>query len=223
MTALLLGIAPEMLQKVFELFTQVSSSLEHSQGGLGIGLSLAKQLTELHGGTLTAYSEGKDMGSQFIVCLPMPQDAPVATPPVHLVAPAPQQTARRILVVDDMRESADSLALLLSMSGNEIQTAYDGVDAVTRAEAFRPDVILLDIGMPKMNGYDACRAIRKQPWGKNILMIALTGWGQEGDRRLSTQADFDHHLVKPVDYEDVMRLVVLPSPALLPRDDKQER
>jgi PAS domain S-box-containing protein len=226
------GIAPDMLQKVFELFTQVGSSLEHSQGGLGIGLSLAKRLTELHGGSLTAHSEGTDQGSAFVVHLPVPLPVPLpvllpvplASPgpaaPVPMADPAPATAGRRILVVDDLRESADSLALLLSMSGHETQAAYDGVEAVKSAEAFRPDVILLDIGMPKMNGYDACRAIREQPWGKSILMIALTGWGQEGDRRLSTAADFDHHLVKPVDYEDVIKLIAGPQKASPPSQGK---
>jgi len=211
------GIAPDMLHQVFELFTQVRSSLEQSQGGLGIGLSLAKRLTELHGGTLTAYSQGKNRGSEFVVRLPMWLETTAA--PVPTAAPLPPVAARRILVVDDLRESADSLAMLLSIGGDETQTAYDGEEAVERAAAFRPDVILLDIGMPRMDGHDACRAIRQQPGGKSILMIALTGWGQEADRRKSLEAGFDHHLVKPVDFAALTKLLAVPPKALLPGRD----
>jgi len=204
------GIPADMLHKVFELFTQVGSSMAHSQGGLGIGLSLAKRLTEIHGGTLTAHSEGKDLGSEFVARLPVLLETPMPAAPVPIAAPAPEAAARRILVVDDMRDSADSLAMLLGMGGDETQTAYDGVEAVENAEAFRPDVILLDIGMPRMNGYDACRAIRQQPGGKRIAIIAMSGWGQEEDRRKSLEAGFDHHLVKPVDFKDLMKLLEEP-------------
>lgn len=214
-----IGIAPDMLHKVFELFTQVSSAMTHSQGGLGIGLSLAKRLTELHGGTLVAHSEGKDLGSAFTVRLPvLPQAAKRITPviavmpltpltPFSIASPPAPAAARRILVVDDMRDNADNLAVLLSMGGEETQTAYDGPAAVAAAAAFRPDVILLDIGMPGMNGYDACRAIRKQPWGQHIVIIALTGWGQDQDRYNSREAGFNHHLVKPVAFKDLMTLL----------------
>ena len=201
------GIPADMLQKVFELFTQLGSSLERSEGGLGIGLSLAKRLTELHGGTLTAHSEGKDLGSEFVVRLPVLLETALPAAPVPIAAPKPPTAARRILVVDDMRDSADSLAVLLGMGGDETQTAYDGLEAVESAEAFRPDVILLDVGMPRMNGYDACRAIRQQPWGKSIAIIAMTGWGQDDDRRKSREAGFDHHLVKPVDIDDLLKLL----------------
>jgi PAS domain S-box-containing protein len=207
-----LGIAPEMLHKVFELFTQVGSSMDQSQGGLGIGLSLAKRLTELHGGTLTAHSEGQDLGSEFVVRLPVLLETIMPAAPVPIVVPAPQAT-RRILVVDDKRDSADSLAMLLGMGGDETQTAYDGVEAVASAAAFRPDVILLDIGMPKMNGYDACRAIRQQPGGRSIAIIAMTGWGQDEDRRKSRDAGFDYHLVKPVDFQQLMTLLAAPKAA----------
>jgi CheY-like chemotaxis protein/two-component sensor histidine kinase len=207
-----LGIAPEMLHKVFELFTQVGSSMDQSQGGLGIGLSLAKRLTELHGGTLTAHSEGQDLGSEFVVRLPVLLETIMPAAPVPIVVPAPQAT-RRILVVDDKRDSADSLAMLLGMGGDETQTAYDGVEAVASAAAFRPDVILLDIGMPKMNGYDACRAIRQQPGGRSIAIIAMTGWGQDEDRRKSRDAGFDYHLVKPVDFQQLMMLLAAPKAA----------
>ncbi|MBG6076713.1 PAS domain S-box-containing protein [Polaromonas sp. CG_9.11] len=206
-----IGIASDMLHQVFELFTQVRSSLDQSQGGLGIGLSLARLLTELHGGTLTAHSQGQGRGSAFVVRLPVWLERAAA--PVPISAPPPPVAARRILVVDDMRESADSLAMLLRLDGDETQTAYDGVEAVERAAAFRPDVILLDIGMPKMNGHEACRAIREQPDGQSILIIAMTGWGQEADRRKSLEAGFDHHLVKPLDFAALTKLLALPPKA----------
>lgn len=209
-----IGIAPDMLDKVFELFTQVPSSLEQSQGGLGIGLSLARRLTELHGGSLTACSLGQDLGSEFMVRLPLWLEATAA--PVQIMEPPPLVSARRILVVDDMRDSADNLAMLLGMGGDETHTAYDGVEAVERAASFQPDVILLDIGMPRMNGHDACRAIRQQPGGKHILIIALTGWGQEEDRRRSAQAGFDHHLVKPMDFSALKKILSSAPKALLP-------
>jgi PAS domain S-box-containing protein len=193
-----IGIPPAMLPNIFEMFTRVDQSLERSRGGLGIGLSLVKRLVEMHGGTATAQSEGPGQGSQFIVRLPVLVDKPKAEPPP--LREMVSLTARRILVVDDVRDSAVSLATLLRLAGNETRTAHDGVEALEQAAAYRPDVILLDIGMPKMNGYDACRAIRQQPWGKDIVIVALTGWGQEVDRRRSKEAGFNGHLVKPVDH-----------------------
>jgi PAS domain S-box-containing protein len=194
-----IGIPPDMLPKVFDLFTQVDQSQERSKGGLGIGLALAKQLTEMHGGTLTARSDGPHRGSEFVVRLPIVTEArnPAGTAPVA-EGSAPS-TVRRILVVDDNRDAAESLAALLTLNGNQTELARDGLEAVEKAESFRPDVILLDIGLPKMNGYDACRRIRAQPWGVGVLILAQTGWGQEGDRRATQDAGFDGHLVKPVD------------------------
>jgi PAS domain S-box-containing protein len=193
------GIPAPMLPHVFEMFTQVDRSLERAQGGLGIGLSIVKRLVEMHGGTVAARSEGLGRGSEFVVLLP------VLTPAVHEpglqhdeeAAAAPVR--RRILVADDNVDSAASLAMMLKLMGNEVRTAHDGVEAVETAVAFRPDVILLDIGMPRMNGYDACRRIREQPWARGITIAALTGWGQEEDKRQSREAGFDHHLVKPVE------------------------
>jgi len=199
-----------MLSKVFDLFTQIDSSLERTKGGLGIGLSLAKRLTELHGGTVTAHSEGPDRGSEFVVRLPIMEEIPKPAPPTlgasTLVAPTPT-TTRRILVVDDNQDAATTLAMLLDLGNNQTRMAHDGLEAVQQAEAFRPAVILLDIGMPKMNGYDVCRAIREQPWGQDIVMIALTGWGKDEDRDKSKEAGFDSHMVKPVDYAALMKLL----------------
>ena len=199
----------EMLPRIFEMFTQVERALERSQGGLGIGLSLVKGLVELHGGSVEAHSDGPGQGSEFVVRLPVAVETPLPEPPLHRSEdeePKPA-TKCRILIVDDNRDSADSLAMLLKIMGNEVGTAYDGEQAVEAAGTFRPDVVLLDIGMPKLNGYDACRRIREQPWGKGMVLIALTGWGQEEDRRRTEEAGFDHHMVKPVDPAALMKLL----------------
>ena len=200
------GIPPAMLPRIFEMFTQVDRSLERAQGGLGIGLWLVRQLIDMHGGTVEAHSEGPGTGSHFDVRLPI--SAPLADEP----APARDdvQTAaagRRILVVDDNPDAALSLALMLEFMGNRIHTAHDGLAAVDAAETFRPDVILLDIGMPRLNGYEAARRIREQPWGRDIVLVALTGWGGEDDVRRSLEAGFDFHMVKPVERAALERLM----------------
>jgi CheY-like chemotaxis protein len=206
------GIPPEMVPKVFDVFTQVGRSLERSQGGLGIGLSLVKRLVEMHGGTVTARSDGAGRGSEFVVRLPILIAPPMAPPRPELTRVPPATPARRILIVDDNQDSADTLDMLLALIGNETETAKDGVEAVEKAAAFRPDVILLDIGLPKMNGYETCRTIREQPWGHDIVMVALTGWGQEEDRRQSKEAGFNDHMVKPVDHDALLKLLAsLPS------------
>jgi PAS domain S-box-containing protein len=203
------GIAAEMLPRIFELFTQVEGSLEQSQGGLGIGLSLVRTLVKMHGGAVEARSEGLGRGSEFLVRLPVvaqpPQEQPGASGESEMVAAAPK---RRILVVDDNRDSAISLGMMLSLMGNEIRTAHDGLEAVEKAAAFRPDVMLLDIGLPKLNGYDVCRHVREQPWGKGMFIVALTGWGQEEYKRRSSEAGFNRHLVKPVDPAALEKLLV---------------
>jgi CheY-like chemotaxis protein/anti-sigma regulatory factor (Ser/Thr protein kinase) len=203
------GIPASMLPQVFEMFTQVDRSLERTQGGLGIGLSIVKRLVEMHGGTVEAHSEGSGRGSEFVVRLPVLTPA-VQEPGLRSdgeeAASAPVR--RRILVADDNVDSAASLAMMLEFMGNEVRTAHDGVEAVEAAAAFRPDVILLDIGMPRLNGYDACRRIREQPWGRGIAIAALTGWGQEEDKRQSREAGFNHHLVKPVEPAALEKLLV---------------
>jgi signal transduction histidine kinase/ActR/RegA family two-component response regulator len=199
-----IGIRAEMLPTIFEMFMQGDQSLGRSQGGLGIGLTLVRRLVEMHGGSVEAFSEGVDRGSEFVVRLPMLDRKPDRIAPDPAGAGVPI-SARRILVVDDNYDAANSLALLLQLSGNQTQLAFDGVEAVEAAATFRPDVILMDIGMPKLNGYDAARRIREQPGGKEVVMLALTGWGQEEDRQKTADAGFDGHLVKPVEYEALGR------------------
>jgi len=203
-----IGIPADMLPKVFDMFTQVDRSLERKRGGLGIGLTLVKKLVELHGGAIEARSEGAGRGCEFQVRLPVPtpvtERVPSPAPPEQATSSA---TSRRVLVVDDNRDSADSLAMLLTMFGHEVRTAYDGQDGVRAARSFRPDLVLMDIGLPGLNGYDAARAIRSEPWGRGLRLVALTGWGSEEDRRRSRDAGFDHHLVKPVDFDDVLQVL----------------
>lgn len=200
-----IGIPPNLLGFIFEMFAQVDQSLERSQSGLGIGLTLAKQLVELHDGNIEARSEGAGKGSEFIIRLPITISQVV--PPDALQNVTDVNVKHRILVVDDNLDSAQSLSEVLSLGGSETFVAHDGEEAVAAAERLRPDVILLDIGLPKLNGFDACQRIRENPWAKNILIIALTGWGQEEDRRKSTKAGFDVHLVKPVSVTELLTLL----------------
>lgn len=203
-----IGIPPDMLEKVFGMFAQVDRTLEKTTGGLGIGLSLVKGLVEMHGGTSEARSEGKGRGSEFVVRLPLAESgARESTPAAGEVQRVEPSGSRRILVVDDNVDSADSLAQLLELLGNEVWTAHDGLAGIGAAGTFRPDVVLMDIGMPKMNGYEACRHIRGQAWGRDMILVALTGWGQDDDRRKTSDAGFDHHLVKPVETATLMGLL----------------
>ena len=194
-----IGIASEMLPRVFDMFSQAAPALERSQGGLGIGLALARGLIDAMGGRLEAHSEGLGKGSEFRVYLPLAphfdeQDRDASR------ASGVRDGARvgRLLIADDLVESADSLALILQMEGHEVHTAYDGEEAVRKAEALRPDIVLLDIGMPKLNGYEACERIRRHDWGRGMHLIALTGWGQEDARSRMQAVGFDGHLLKPV-------------------------
>ena len=201
-----MGIPTSMLPKVFELFTQVDRTLERSQGGLGIGLTLVQRLVELHGGKVTAASGGYGQGSEFTVNLPCVivniTNANEHSPPLH-----GKLERRKILVVDDNVDSAKSLAILLGIMGNEVEVVHDGAEAVAMSERFNPDVILMDIGMPRLNGYEACMAIRKLPNWNRPVIVACTGWGQEEDRQKSRDAGFNFHLVKPVDPTSLERLL----------------
>jgi CheY-like chemotaxis protein len=191
---------------VFELFSQVEDALTRSQGGLGIGLSLVRRLVDLHGGSISAHSDGLGKGSEFVVRLPIvveDQPGPTTAAPDR----ATPTSEFRILIVDDNLDAAESLAMLLEMVGNHVRTAHDGEEAVQAACAFRPHVVLCDIGLPRMNGYDAARAMRREPWGKDMVLIAVTGWGQEADKRRSAEAGFDRHLVKPIDPSALIKLL----------------
>jgi CheY-like chemotaxis protein len=203
-----IGIPPEMLPHVFDMFTQVDRSLERSQGGLGIGLNIVKRLVELHGGNIEARSAGENQGSEFVIRLPLaaePKPAPSATP--DAASGGKTVTRHRVLVADDNQDSAASLGMMLRLLGQETRQVHDGLEAVKLAEEFLPELILLDIGMPKLNGYDACRRIREQSWGRNIAIVALTGWGQEEDVRRSREAGFTFHIVKPIELSALQKLL----------------
>jgi signal transduction histidine kinase/PAS domain-containing protein/ActR/RegA family two-component response regulator len=214
-----LGIPSERLRNIFDMFHQVNRSIERRQGGLGIGLSLVRRLVELHGGSVLANSEGPGHGSEFVVRLPILKPASEsARPPQPRMRLLPSRAVaaggpRRALVVDDNVDSADSLATLLRVSGHEAVVAHDGVEAVEAAERYRPEVVFLDIGMPRMNGYDAARRIRQESWGRGMVLVAVTGWGKDEDRRRSRDAGFDAHLVKPADTSELLRLLGSLTPA----------
>ncbi len=200
------GIPADLLPHVFELFTQADRTLDRAEGGLGIGLTLVRSLVEMHGGEVHAFSEGSGKGSEFVVHLPvLPRSQGlVETPP-----PATENgtsAASRVLVVDDNRDSADSLAVLVRLWGHEARTAHEGLSAVKAARAYRPDSVLLDIGLPGLDGYEVARQLRRD-LGHEVLLVALTGYGQDEDRRKSREAGFDHHLVKPADPNDLRRLL----------------
>jgi CheY-like chemotaxis protein len=201
-----IGIAADQMGRVFNMFAQVDTSLERSVTGLGIGLTLVKTLTEMHGGTVDASSAGVGYGSEFIVRLPITADtdsptSQATTTELAIVPPL------RILIIDDNRDAADMPATLLTFSGHETHTANDGLAAVERAGRLQPDVIFMDIGLPVLNGYDAAQRIRERQSDKKPALVALTGWGQDADRRRSEDAGFDAHLVKPVDDRVLSKLL----------------
>ncbi|WP_051974756.1 hybrid sensor histidine kinase/response regulator [Cupriavidus necator] len=196
------GIAPDKLTSIFDMFVRGDEASRHATEGLGIGLSLVRTIIELHGGSVTAHSDGIGRGAEFRLRLPLvahaaaTQTAPSAVAQKRVDA----LTAGRILVVDDNQDAAESARMLLELWGNDVRVALDGASALQIAEAFRPELVLLDIGLPDMEGYDVARALRKQPWGESILLVAVTGWGQGHDRAKSRDAGVDLHLVKPVDF-----------------------
>ena len=204
-----IGIPPEFLPRLFDKFSQVAPALDRSQGGLGLGLSLVQGIVSLHGGRVEARSAGPGRGSEFVVRLPVLQGVAVAdTIRMPAAAGAHGVVSRRVLVVDDNVDSAESLALLLRVGGHLVETAHDGQHAVELAERFQPDAILLDLGMPGMNGYAVCEEIRSRPWGRSVLMVAQTGWGQAQDRARTLESGFDAHLTKPIDPEEVQEMLV---------------
>ena len=206
-----IGIPRELLARVFEMFTQADQSTGRRGNGLGIGLSLARGLVEVHGGTVDAKSAGLGMGSEFSVRWPTAgPDGGNAT--AEQQSAVVSKTRHRVLVIDDNRDAAASLATLLALKGNETRSAYDGFEGLKVAADFRPDIVLLDIGMPGLDGIETGQRIREQPWGNSIVLIALSGWGQERDKRASVAAGFNHHLVKPVDIVELENLLESSAP-----------
>lgn len=209
-----IGIAPENLRLIFEMFTQVRGPAKQTQGGLGIGLALALGVVQMHGGTIEAHSEGLGKGTELIVRLPrLPDEKEMIQ--IQGAAPGPVEEGRtvaglRVLAVDDNPDAVKSLAMLLELLGCEVITARDGLEAVQAGELHKPQLVLLDLGMPVLDGFNACRRIREQDWGREMVIVALSGWGQEEDRKRSAEAGFDAHLVKPLDPGILRRLLADP-------------
>jgi signal transduction histidine kinase len=202
------GIEADKLPHLFEMFYQVDRSIERAESGLGIGLTLTRRLVEMHGGRVDVRSEGLGKGSEFIINLPIADAGGESSRSDARSNHAEEAgSGRRIVIADDNQVAVKSAAMLLQLLGCQVHTAEDGMAAVSLAKRFRPDAMLLDIGMPKLNGYDACRAIRELPGGDQMVLIAISGWGEDGARRRTQEAGFDAHMVKPVNYEDVLKLV----------------
>ncbi|WP_256077523.1 ATP-binding protein [Massilia sp. YIM B04103] len=200
-----IGIAPQMLNHIFEMFTQADSSLERSSAGLGVGLSLARRLVELHGGTIQAFSKGLGQGSEFVILLPL-AGAPAAEAP-RPAAPPRTRRLLRILLADDNLDFVNGIGTLLRSMGHTVHISHDGVQALAAAEAFAPDIAFLDIGLPQLNGYDLARALRRLPALRKALLVAVTGWGQQKDRQQAFDAGFDLHVVKPISFERIQAIL----------------
>jgi CheY-like chemotaxis protein len=201
------GIPVDMLESVFGMFTQLDHTRDQAYGGLGIGLALVRSLIELHGGTVTAESDGVGRGSRFIVRLPLAARGAHAGSNNRSMSNAERTTAKRVLIADDNADAAESLQMWLQMAGHDVHVALDGVGALAAIESLRPRVVLLDLAMPGLNGFDVARRVRELPWGREVVLVALTGWGQEEDRRRTADAGFDHHLTKPLAPDDVEALI----------------
>jgi signal transduction histidine kinase len=216
-----MGIPAELVAKIFDLFSQVHQKSESTHGGLGIGLALVRRLVEMHGGVVSATSQGPGHGTEVVVRLPL-----LGVQSTHVVAQSgdakkpPSVSPRRILVADDNNDAVEALALQLQLAGHDVRTANDGMEALEVAESFAPQVVLLDLGMPRMDGYETARQIRRKWWGRRATLVALTGWGQQQDRQRTTDAGFDAHLVKPVTEFDLFQAIAsarspAPGPALI--------
>ncbi|MDQ2990634.1 MAG: response regulator [Pseudomonadota bacterium] len=201
-----IGLEPAALENIFTMFEQSRPPSGQIASGLGIGLSLSRQFAEMHGGGVHATSEGLGKGSEFVVSLPVLSVEPATAAVPQQDAPALVELRPKVLVVDDNRDACDSLQALFEMENCEVATAYDGQEAVLAAEQAMPDMIVMDLGMPRMDGYEAARRIRRQPGAKEVLMIAVTGWGQNDARQRTMEAGFDHHLIKPVDFDEIKQL-----------------
>jgi CheY-like chemotaxis protein len=206
------GIPADMLPRIFDLFTQVDHNLGRAKEGVGIGLALVRSLLNLHGGQVEARSDGPGRGSEFTVRLPLIEARPddVIKEGSSMSSPS---SSRRVLVVDDNHDVADSLVMLLECLGANVRVAYDGLSALESLSEFEPEIALVDIGMPGMDGYETARRIRERPQGRELILIALTGWGQEEDRRRTKEVGFDRHLVKPVNDDVLQDLLASPGGA----------
>jgi CheY-like chemotaxis protein len=204
-----IGLDPKAIPTLFEMFSQVETAIDRAEGGLGIGLALVKGFVGLHGGRVEATSLGPGMGSEFSIHLPRSSVMLKADQPVTPAAenPTVDGASCKVLIADDNRDAADSMAMILGLSGYEVYVAHSGREAVELAEQHRPEVVFLDIGMPDLNGYEVAAAIRRQAWGKNIYLLAVTGWGQSEDKERALAAGFDRHLTKPVDLDEVESLL----------------
>jgi signal transduction histidine kinase/ActR/RegA family two-component response regulator len=202
------GIPPEMLPRVFDMFTQVSHHTNRAQGGLGIGLALVKSLVEMHGGSVTARSEGTGRGCEFVVRLPLADTQLPADLSGEKAGPSAYVALRRVLVADDHHDAADSLGMLLKLIGADVRVVYNGPDALDAFASYKPAVVLLDLGMPGMDGFEVARWIRRQPHSEDVTLIALTGWGQAEDRARTRSAGFNHHLTKPPDLSTLKTILV---------------
>jgi CheY-like chemotaxis protein len=200
-----IGIPGEHLDRVFEMFSQLAPALDRSQGGLGIGLALVRGLAELHGGTVAAFSDGPGKGSEFVIRLPVTKAA--ALPSDSAPAEAPHAAGLRVVIVDDNADAAESLAMVLELEGHEVRTAGDGIAGLELIGAFSPQAVILDIGLPRLNGYEVARRIRQDYQDAGILLIAVTGWGQQQDKQTAVAAGFDHHFTKPVDPRELQRVL----------------
>jgi CheY-like chemotaxis protein len=202
-------LPPELLNRVFDLFAQADRTLDRSEGGLGIGLTVAQKLAEMHGGAITADSEGLGKGSKFTVRLPISTQSPAIDKAASCNVAASSQLPQKVLVVDDNRDTAMSCARLLKGMGHEVQTAFDGLAAIEAARSFKPQAILLDIGLPGMNGFEVAKTLRDEGFANEVI-VAVSGYGQPEDRERSRQAGFDDHLVKPV-HQDALVIVLQQS------------
>ena len=207
-----IGIPSEMHAQIFEMFSQIDHPIEKTYTGLGIGLTLVKQLVEMHDGSVVVRSEGKGKGSEFVILLPVSADSIQQDSELIEDEVTCDRSALKILVVDDNKDAAETLAQLITLLDNDVRIAHDGIEAIKLAEEYRPDLILMDIGMPNINGYEATRRIRSQRWGKGINIVALTGWGQTEDKQKSAEAGFDHHLVKPLDLRKLNEILAMKRP-----------
>jgi CheY-like chemotaxis protein len=201
------GIPEEILPHVFDLFTQADRSLDRSQGGLGIGLTLARSIVQMHGGAVQAFSAGRNKGSEFVVRLPVANEPSYGLDESSSADHAPVVTSRRILVVDDNEDATETLSMLLKLSGHEVAVAADGESALAAAEKLRAEIVLLDVGLPGMHGYEVAERLRSLPETRNAVIVALTGYGQEQDRQRAKEAGFDYHFVKPVDFRKLESLL----------------